>query len=182
MKMISILFLCLISISSHAVSLSNSWVDKDGFKKQVTFSCSELDNECRNFCGNSKTCSYYEKPCRNCLGTNLKMSYIFTEMGRAYRNDGVSYRWDNIYDLVRRGGFVSLNAKSIYNHITRFNSLSMKRRFSALCEGAGSRVQPTVIFTTNEIGEVDQPKYVACGNKVYGLVHDPLILLNQPLD
>lgn len=181
MKII-VLLLTLICTQVSAVSLSNNWVNEDAFTKKVTIRCSEEDNECRNFCGRSDACTYIEKPCRNCLGSNLKMTYVFTEIGRAYRNDGISYRWDHIFDLIKAGRFVSLTSKSIYNHVTRFNALSMRRRFSALCEDAGREITPIALFSVDAVGELEEPKYVVCGSEIYGLVHDPLILLNSPLD
>lgn len=168
----------IFSSSVFALSVSNNWEMDTHFEKYVTLSCSKEDNECRNFCRRDNDCRYAETPCRNCLGSNLKMSYIFGEIGRAYRNNGVEINWDHVYDLLRTGRFVTLNAKSIYNHVTRFNSISIRRKFLALCPDADGVVEPLAFFSTNEIGEINEPQFIACNDKVFELVHDPLVNLN----
>lgn len=168
MKILKTLLVLFLSQSIFAVSIGHFW--NDNYEKKVTMTCSINEDECRNFCGSDQDCTFTEKVCRNCLGSSVQMSYIFTEMGRLYRSSGLELSYDHIYDLVRSKKFVTLSAKSIYNQVTKFNALSMRRRFRLLCEDAR---EPLVFFHTNSSGKVIGPAYVACDNKVFELIHDP---------
>ena len=168
MKTKIILFILLISQQSFSMSVEHFW--NEDFDKKVTLTCTEDEDACRNFCGRDLDCSYTETVCRNCLGSSLQMSYIFTEMGRLYRNTGVKMSYDRLYDLLRSKRYVSLSSKSIYNQVTSFNALSVKRRFRSLCDGAR---EPIAFFHTEGNGKVGEPAFVACDNEVFELIHDP---------
>ena len=161
--------------SLFAAEFSNTWTEK--FEKKVIMSCfQENDFSCEDTCGNKESCEFSESICRDCVGSSVSLTYIFKYMGLNLRSNGNRVSQYEIMDLIQSGDFVSLNAKSIYNHVDRFNSMSLRRKFRSLCEN-GAR-EPLVLFEkdsrSQKIGKV---RYVVCNEDYLEMEDNPEVIL-----
>lgn len=175
MKVIILTLLFLPSL--YAAEFTNTWTEY--YEKKVVMNCPHEDDfSCENFCGQKQHCEIKENICRDCIGSSIAMTYIFKYMGLNLKNNGQKVSIYEFLDLLSSGDFVSLNAKSIYNHVDRFNSLSLRRKFQSLCNN-GAR-EPLVLFEKDARGQrISNVRYVACDEDIFQMEDNPEIILER---
>ena len=183
-KLIILIFIFSLNLAS-AAKIDNRW--NAFFNKEVTVTC-EYSHEyaqCEEICGDKYYCVIPEQTCRNCLGTSPYMTHIFKEMGKVYVSRDLVTDYELI-DLLRSGNFVSINSKSIYNQVTKWNSNSLRHKFQSLCQGIKDE-NPLVFFEMDEISlKLGQVKFVECRengeSKIFQMVNDGDFEINSSID
>ena len=171
-----LLVVSLFIANSFALDFKTNW--SDSFEKSIVMTCSVDDSQCRETCGNEKQCVFAEEVCRNCIGTSIYMTHLFKTMGQVYRNNGVEVTTDEVVSLLASGSYASISAKSIYNHVDKFNSRSLRVRFQSLC--SNSTQEPIVILSMNKktkiLGDV---QYVLCQDESYEMENNPDVVMRE---
>lgn len=160
-------FNIFLLLSSNIFSIEVKTNFTEQFEKEILLQCSEDEIFCNEIC-QKNNCIIKEKICRNCIGNTLELSYIFTQMGKAFTS-GEEVAIETFLETILTEDFVSLDSKSIYNNIFRYNNFRLQTSFRSLCPEYVET--PVVFFSTNEIGEIFQSKFVVCQNKVFSLNH-----------
>lgn len=130
-------FLLLLSIilSSHSLlgfEVSASWNNK--FERLINVSCSSNEEYlCADLCQQYNQCQVKENYCGNCTGDNLFLRHFFKEIGESISNQQKPMAKEQFIEILREGNFVTLDAKSIFNFVDKFNSLEIRDRFRSLC-------------------------------------------------
>lgn len=172
--LLSILFFSISSLAS-AYTVESSW--NDSYEKELAFYCNDSDSLCLDLCSDSKMCKVKEETCHNCIGTSVTLTYIFNYMGKAYTNTGVEALEGDVLSSLKDSNFVSFSSRSIYNHVDRFNSSTLKRNFRSLCTD-GTRY-PIVLFKKNTRSQrVGDVQYVFCDNGVFEMEFGADVILN----
>lgn len=155
-----IIFTLLIFQSAFALDIETKWTPDT--KKYLHLTCNG-NSECEKFC-DGNYCKMQERVCKNCVSSSIEMTYAFQEMGRSYIR---GERLDDyfIFDLFYTRRFITLTSRSIYNLIERFDSLSLRRRFQALCND--DTKYPVVFFKQNEAGKLGEVQAVWCEDGIY---------------
>lgn len=164
LKVMIISFFSLNIASAH-IDVRENW--NSSYKKEVVITCSEDETFCDSVCGKTNQCVIPEAPCTNCIGSTLIMTFYFQEMGRLVQNNTEEVNFYDVTSLILQRGFVSLSSKSIYNHIDNFNSLSLQRKFRAMCND-GTR-HPVVFFNKLDNNEIGRPEFVWCESGFYAV-------------
>lgn len=171
-----LLTLLIMINTAGAASFSSSWNKK--FEKIVKMSCLEDDSTCERYCNNKTECLIPENVCHNCIGTSVSITYIFSYLGLNLMNSEEKVSIYEMTGLLKSGRFVSLTAKSIYNHVYSYNSISLRRKFRSLCSN-GAR-NPIVFFDSNSgsktIGKV---RFVSCDEEIFLMEDNPEIIINS---
>lgn len=152
--------------SSQALGaqINTYWNDQN--QKIVQINCSYESNDlCLQTCDNEYECKINEPICIDCVGTSIVMTYYFQEMGRLIYNTGGYVDVYTAADLLVSNDFISLNSRSIYNHIDSFNSFSLQRRFRRMCNDG--TFSPIVFFSRENSGTIGQPKWIWCESGLY---------------
>ncbi|OUR99950.1 hypothetical protein A9Q84_02660 [Halobacteriovorax marinus] len=173
--LLSIILFSISSLSS-AYTVESSWNDK--YEKELSFYCSSEDTMCLDLCGEATMCKVKEETCHNCIGTSITLTYIFNYMGKAYTNTGVETLDGEVLSSLKGSEFVSFSSRSIYNHVDRFNSSSLKRNFRSLCTD-GTRY-PIVLFKKNRGSQrVADVQFVFCDNGVFEMEFGADVIINM---
>lgn len=171
-----LLVISLLVTSSFALDFKTDW--NEAFEKSIVMTCSVDDSKCREICSNETQCVFTEEVCRNCIGTSIYTTHLFKTMGQVYRNNGVEVTTDHIISLLSSGEFASISAKSIYNHVDKFNSKSLRIRFQSLCSNGAQ--EPIVILSMNKktkmLGDV---QYVLCQNQSFEMENNPDVVMRS---
>lgn len=133
MRLISLVLILLVTSSSlYAFEVKANWSDR--FERLINVSC-QTDEEylCADLCGEYQQCQVKEKTCGNCTGDNIFLRYFFKEIGQSIVNQQREMPKEELVSILKQGNFVSLDAKSIYNFVDKFNSLELRERFRSLC-------------------------------------------------
>ena len=133
MKIISIILMfILMTTDLLAFEVAANWSDR--FERMINVSC-QADEEylCADLCGEYQQCQVKEKICGNCTGDNMFLRYFFKEIGQSIVNQQKEMSKEELISILKQGNFVSLDAKSIYNFVDKFNSLQLRERFRSLC-------------------------------------------------
>lgn len=179
MKVIFIALLAFVSSSlCFSMTITTNWSEDS--RKTLVLACSEEEAEvaCDNLCGES-TCEIEEKVCVDCVGTSIAMTYAFREMGRILHNTGEKVDAYFLVDLISSGNFVSLTSRSVYNLVERFDSRSLRSKFTSLCND-GTRY-PTVFFKKLRSGKLGSVSAVHCANGTF-LMNDEAVVIGDAQD
>jgi hypothetical protein len=117
-----------------AQTIDVRWSDQ--FEKEISVSCTQ-EEFCYQLCGES-TCFQKEGFCYNCIGSGPWMLHFWEELGKSIHQDGPLDRQLQL-DLMRAGNFVIFAPLDVYNIIDSSQSLSVYRKFEALCPGESYR-------------------------------------------
>jgi len=122
-------------------------------------------------------CTVKEETCHNCIGTSISLTYIFNYMGKAYTNTGISALEGDVLSSLKEGKFVSFSSRSIYNHVDRFNSSTLKRNFRSLCTDRTR--YPIVLFKkSTQTQRVSDVQFVFCDNGVFEMEFGADVIVN----
>ena len=160
----SLVFTILILFSS----IANSYEFVSGwspfFEKELKMVCSEGDYSCDQLCQNDSECLFEEKVCRNCIGSSIYLTHIFDNVGKSIVRREEKASFYELFDLINFKLFSSISSKSIYNHVTGYNSKELKEKFQSLC--LPYKVEyPVIIFEMDTIsGYLGKPKYLICND------------------
>ncbi len=163
-KIFCILIFLFVSGYALGVEISTYWNDQN--QKVVQVNCSYKSSDlCLQTCNEEYQCKVLEPICIDCVGTSIIMTYYFQEMGRLIYNTGHLIDPYFAADMLSSDEFISLSARSIYNHIDSFNSFSLQRRFRSMCNDG--TFNPIVFFSRENSGTIGQPKWVWCESGIY---------------
>jgi hypothetical protein len=163
-NLILIAALTIISQFSYGYTVESTW--NDSYQKELSFYCVEGDTLCQDLCEDSSVCKIKEETCHNCIGTSITLTYIFNYMGKAYTNNGIEMNEADVLEKIQSSNFVTFSSRSIYNHVDRFNSSTLKRNFRSLCTD-GTRY-PIVLFDKNKrTQKVSDVQFVFCDSGVF---------------
>ena len=163
---LTIISICL-SLSLQAFEVKEAWNSRN--QKIVSITCFNNTNMCDRLCRDDRQCNIPEPSCTDCVGTSIYMTYLFQEMGRYIRNTHIELDDYALIDLLDSGRFISLSAKSVYNHVDSFNSFALQRRFRSMC--SDGTPHPVVFLDQNRSGKAGQPIMVWCESGVYEVVN-----------
>jgi hypothetical protein len=176
-KVVLLALFIISSLSSFSMSITTDWTQDS--RKILKLACSEEEVTCEKVCQKS-TCEIEEKVCVDCVGTSITMTFAFQEMGRILHNTGESVDAYFLADLINSKNFITLTSRSLYNLVDRFNSFSLRSKFSSLCDD-GTRY-PTVFFNKLRSGRMGSVSAVHCESGVFVMSDDPTIIRdNQDL-
>jgi hypothetical protein len=174
-NLLLIIALVLVSQISFGFTVESNWNDK--YEKELSFYCVEGDTLCNDLCHNDKSCKVKEETCHNCIGTSISITYIFNFMGKAYTNTQIEMNEADVLEKLESGNFVSFSSRSIYNHVDRYNSSTLRRNFRSLCSD-GTRY-PIVMFNKTAVSQkVGDVEFVFCDNGVYEMEFGADVILN----
>lgn len=174
-NLLLIIALVLVSQFSYGYSVESNW--NDSYEKELSFYCIEGDTLCNDLCQDDKICKIKEETCHNCIGTSITVTYIFNYMGKAYTNTEIEMNEADVLEKLTAGDFVSFSSRSIYNHVDRFNSSTLKRNFRSLCTD-GTRY-PIVMFNKTPISQkVGDVKFVFCDSGVFEMKFGADVITN----
>lgn len=163
MKLIAILFFSFFSLQSFAFEISASWNQQ--FKRLITLSCTQDDAHlCANLCQDYQKCEIEEKSCGNCGGENNFLRLFFQEVGQSIISSPNEVSPDQLIDLLISGDFMTLDSKSIYNFVDKFNSLELREKFRRLCPMPTE--YPLVFIAVHPYTrEPEKTLFVTCGQR-----------------
>lgn len=122
----------IYSASCFSLTVETNWNNR--FERLIGVSCSEKEEYlCADLCQDYQKCEVKENYCGNCAGDNLFLRYFFSEIGQSIINQQNEMPKQEFTEILRLGNFVTLDAKSIFNFIDKFNSLEIRQRLSSLC-------------------------------------------------
>ena len=163
MKKSFILIFLLTAANSWSLEIKSGWNFK--FEKEVTLACSEDEYFCDDFCDNRKKCIIKEEICRDCIGPTPYLTHVFNQLGKSIVKSEKAYEED-VLELLGSKNFASINKKSVYNHVDRFNSPRTKEKFEALCDFQVPN--PVILFETENISKkLGKPKFLICGDSFF---------------
>ncbi|NCN95430.1 MAG: hypothetical protein GW917_01770 [Bdellovibrionales bacterium] len=120
------------------------------FNSTLTIGCANNDSRfCMELCGRAEQCDLPQPYCRDCLGTSsLLLREVFLSVSKLYEAE-LSKVWsDNeLVTLLRKKDFILLQAESVYNYYTSYDSPKLKAEFQSLCPAP---------ITENDISGVSQ--------------------------
>lgn len=168
--MIAFILITLFSLSSNeafAFKIESRWNSE--YKKEVVLKCDEVESEsleCYQICGNMKECVVYEPPCKNCIGTSVFMTHLFENIGKSYVNSNQEVSLYEFFLYLNMGNFATISSKSIYNHVTRYDTPDLKNRFKSLCSdisGEEGTEYPNVFLGVESVSRTPMNVlYVSC--------------------
>ena len=167
MKILTLLFI-FYPFFSFGLEVESGW--SPFLKKEVTITCQEDESLCDLLCQDQRECKVSEKVCRNCIGTDIYITHVFLNMGRLIVPVEEEVSPYELIDFLSKKQFATLTSKSIYNHVLKFNSKKLKRKFQKMC--LPYQVDyPIVFFEVQKISRLlGRPKYIICDDKEQGSV------------
>ena len=131
MKLLLFILFIITIKSSWSQNIEVKW--NNDFRKELHFSCQAQDFFCEKMCQAMSSCIVEEGICRNCIGTGLKLHHLFTELGKTILSSNVFFPQNTFIEIIRSGHFAAFSPKDAYNVIDAFGSLSVLKKFEALC-------------------------------------------------
>jgi len=162
-------FVLLLSIVfssySYAYKIESKW--SSDYTKSTIVTCSEEEYFCMDLCSEPLECIQPEGYCKDCASTGIFSTNIFKYIGLSIVNSNVRVIDSTVEELIRSKEFITLSSKSIFNHLTRFNSKALQRQFISLCEDTE---YPHIIISVTKISRTPiNAKYVSCNNGLFEL-------------
>ena len=131
-KLILTILLAAISSSTFAITYESAWTQD--FKKVLNVTCNSDDAYlCADLCGEYASCQVREKFIKNAGGDNLFLRHFFNEIGTSLVNAETKIDNELFIAYLKRGNFATIDSRSIYNNIDKFNSFALKEKFRSLC-------------------------------------------------
>lgn len=157
MKFLVLTFLAFSSLA-HSFTLETRWNYK--FEKETVFTCNSEETLCQDICLKDK-CVQKETICRDCIGSSIYLTNFFTQIGKSIvKSDETMV--EDLRDLVLDESYVTIDAKSIYNHVTAFNDLEIRTKLQSLCLPLVDE-KPIVVLKTNKASKLIQKAlFVVC--------------------
>lgn len=148
--------------NSYGFTMTADW--NPFFEKEVSFNCSEGDYFCQDYCGKSSQCIVKENFCRNCIGSDTYLTYIFNYVGKTIVRSDIEVTDYELLDFVKKGNFSTISAKSIYNHVERFDGSLIKRKFQALCAPYQDEY-PLIVYNVEKTSHLlKRPEFIVCND------------------
>ena len=168
MKLLLIISFYLLTISSgNAFSVTSDW--NPFFVKEVAINCSEGDYFCQDYCGKKSQCLIEEEFCRNCVGSDLYLTYIFNHVGKTIVRAEEEISEYEFIDFINKGMFSTISAKSVYNHVERFNGDLIKGKFQKLCSPYNDEY-PIIFYNIEEVSFLlEKPEFLVCNDSTTGI-------------
>jgi len=162
MKKLLIFTFILFSAQSFGLSFESGW--NPFFEKEVVVSCNEDEYFCDNLCDEKEKCVFKEKACRDCIGSSVYMTYIFNYAGKSIVRTEEEVPMEDLIIMLKSGLFSTIHAKSIYNHVERFDSPVLKEKFQRLCNPYVDEY-PMLVYDVEKVSKkLGKPKYVVCND------------------
>jgi hypothetical protein len=155
----SIIFILGVS-HAQAFSVNAEW--NPLFTREVKIECSEGEYACDDLCNNQTLCKVTETSCRYCIGNSVFLTYFFEYIGRSVLNKGQLVDPLDFIKFLPEGNFITINSKSIYNHVYRYEDPILNEKLDQLCISIGGK-DPLVFLKKNPISlRIEKIQYVSC--------------------
>lgn len=175
-KIFILSFVSLIFCTSTSARISVQPIWTQDREKAVQISCDKEDPYiCDDICDSKTQCIVKEGICKNCIGNSLFITNFYKNIGSLIINSGEFLDRDEIVPILSEGNFVTLEANSIYNTLTEFDSKQMRAQFAKLCPWT-TKSGPTVFARVHPVTrEPDGYHYVFCDSTPYILTDKPAL-------
>ncbi len=157
MKFLVLTFLTFSSLA-HSFTLDTRWNYK--FEKETVLTCNDSDFLCMDLCQKDK-CVKKETICKDCIGSSIYLTHFFTQIGKTIvKSDEAMV--EDLRDLILDESYVTIDGKSIYNHVTAFNDLEIRTKLQSLCLPIIDET-PVVVLKTNKGSKfIQKALFVVC--------------------
>lgn len=137
-------------------------------RSQVTVECSEKSIVCEQLCNNARICVLKNSICKDCISTGIKMTYFFSAFGKDITSSNNKVTIYEFIDFLINEKFIAFSANNVYNQFDSVQSDALAKRFKSMCPN--DYETPMAFFSIqNKELEIQNARYVACGDSVYKL-------------
>jgi hypothetical protein len=136
-------------------------------EKVIQMTCStENMRPCMQACGGYDQCIITEGLCYNCIGNDLFIVNFYKNLGLSVNGTGIKLHDSLLYGLLRSNDFITLEANSVFNIISDYDSKSMKKKFRNLCP-ENTINEPVVFAQVDRNRKPIDISFVLCDKEVY---------------